>query len=64
MIAVDSDLVLPAPFEDCRNYLLDDTMDQSTISARALLTPKRIEAGIDGILGKWGPGDRRAAASL
>ncbi|NLR98150.1 hypothetical protein HGP17_15150 [Rhizobium sp. P38BS-XIX] len=64
MIAVASDLALPAPFEDCRNYLLDDTMVRSAISARALLTPEQIEAGIDGILGKWGPGDRRAAASL
>ncbi|WP_457584385.1 hypothetical protein [Ensifer canadensis] len=55
---------LPAPFTDCVALVAVEP-DTRCMPLKALLGDNTaIERGVDGILQKWGPGDRLAAASL
>lgn len=55
---------LPPPFAEAALAQAASVGDDDLVSLESLLLPQRISAALDGILRRWGPGDRRAAASL
>jgi ferric iron reductase protein FhuF len=57
--------VLPAPFTACRATVHDRSdSPPGAMTLAELLRSPALERGFDGIMSRWGPGDRRAAASL
>ena len=55
---------LPAPFAEAALAQAAATVDDDLVTLENLLGAQPMAAALEGILRRWGPGDRRAAASL
>ncbi|WP_082571861.1 siderophore-iron reductase FhuF [Ensifer sp. Root142] len=55
---------LPTPFADAALSHAVPTENGNLVSLDSILKPGPIANALDGLLQRWGPGDRRAAASL
>lgn len=56
--------VLPIPFADAALSHAVPAEDDDLVSLDSILEPGPVANALDGLLRRWGPGDRRAAASL
>lgn len=57
-------LALPVPFADAALSHAWPADDDDLVSLDSILEPGPVARALDGLLRRWGPGDRRAAASL
>lgn len=55
---------LPAPFADAALSHAFQADDDDLVRLDSILEPGPVARALDGLLRRWGPGDRRAAASL